>query len=339
MKQVLFISVPILLLVTLFANSQTRMSRKEYIDTYKVIAIHEMHRSGIPASITMAQGCLESENGNSVLSRKSNNHFGIKCRNDWNGARVFHNDDKLNECFRKYETVEDSYDDHTNFLMGNSRYDYLFKLSHNDYEAWAHGLKKAGYATDPQYAHRLIKIIEDEKLYLLDKVTPEELVQHSTLQDKGQKFDSDQKPNQVEDVRDKVVETFEKLTLDPFDNPEIKTVNGLAVIYAKAGDTYESIAREFDLKNWEIYLYNDLPRDAVQPKVDELIYIERKRYNAPKGFDKHIVKPQETMWAISQKYGIKLKHLYRLNRMKKDASPIVGNPLYLRKRKPKSEVR
>ena len=339
MKQVLFITVPILLLITLFANSQTKMSRKEYIDTYKEIAIHEMHRSGIPASITMAQGCLESSNGNSVLARKSNNHFGIKCRNDWNGARVYHNDDKLNECFRKYQTVEESYDDHTNFLMANSRYAYLFKLSPKDYEAWAQGLKKAGYATDPQYAHRLIKIIKDEKLYLLDDVTPEELVKHNILKEEGQKFDPNKKPTQVEETRNKVVETFENLTLNPYDNPKIKTVNGLSAIYAIAGDTYESIAREFDLKTWEIYLYNDLSKEAVQPKVDELIYLERKRYNAPKSFDKHIVKPQETMHSISQKYGIKLNRLYHLNRMKKGEKPIVGNPLYLRKRKPKSEIR
>ena len=337
MKQVLFITVPILLLITLFANSQTKMSRKEYIDTYKEIAIHEMHRSGIPASITMAQGCLESSNGNSVLARKSNNHFGIKCRSDWKGARVYHNDDKLNECFRKYQTVEESYTDHTNFLMANSRYDYLFKLSHKDYEAWAHGLKKAGYATDPQYAHRLIKIIKDEKLYLLDDITPEELIVQNKIEKEGVKFDPNEKPSQLDEVREKVVETLDNLTLDPFDRPEVKTVNGLSAIYAKAGDTYESIAREFDLKIWEVHLYNDLPKDAFQPKVNELVYLERKRYNAPKGFEKHIVKPQETMHDISQKYGIKLNRLYHLNRLRKGEKPVVGDPLYLRKRKPKSE--
>lgn len=339
MKQVLFITIPILLLITLFANSQTKMSRKEYIDTYKEIAIYEMHYSGIPASVTMAQACLESSNGNSALSRKSNNHFGIKCRNDWKGARVYHNDDKLNECFRKYQTVEKSFDDHTAFLMANPRYAYLFKLSHKDYKAWSHGLKKAGYATDPQYAHRLIKIIEAEKLYLLDEVTPEELVQRNVLKEEGQKFDPNKKPNDLEKTRDNVIEAFENLSLDPYDNPNIKTVNGLSVIYAKAGDTYESIARKFELKTWEVYLYNDLSKDAIQPNVDEMVYLERKRYNAPKGFEKHVVKPQETMHIISQKYGVRLNRLYHLNRMENGEKPIVGNFLYLRKRKPKSEVR
>lgn len=339
MKQVIFITFSILLLVTLFANSQTKMSRKEYIDLYKEIAIREMHRSGIPASITMAQGCLESGNGNSVLARKSDNHFGIKCRGDWKGARVYHNDDKLNECFRKYRSVQESYIDHTNFLMENNRYAYLFNISHKDYNAWAKGLKAAGYATDPKYPVRLIKIIKDEKLYLLDDVKPEELTNHNILKEQGKRFDPEATRNKLDETKDKVLETFENIKLSPYSTRDVKTVNGLNVIYAKAGDNYESIAREFDLKTWEIYLYNDLPREAFQPKINELIYIERKRYNAPKGFNTHILKPQESMRDVSQLYGMKMSRLYRLNRLGKGEKPIVGDPLYLRKKKPKSEVR
>lgn len=339
MKQVLFITITILLLVTLFANSQTKLSRKEYIDMYKDIAIREMHRSGIPASITMAQGCLESDNGNSVLAKKSANHFGIKCKGDWKGARVYHNDDELNECFRKYRTVEESFIDHSNFLMENDRYKYLFKLSPKDYNAWAKGLKAAGYATDPKYPHRLIKIIEDEKLFLLDDVKLEDLPQHDILKEQGKKFDPNATRDKLEETKDRVLESFDNIKLNPFDGRDVKTVNGLDAIYAKGGDTYESIAREFNLKTWEIYLYNDLSRDEIQPKVDELIYLVRKRYNAPKGFDKHILKPQETMRDISQKYGMKMSRLYRLNRLKEGEIPIVGDPLYLRKKKPKSEMR
>ncbi|MCF8362936.1 MAG: glucosaminidase domain-containing protein [Prolixibacteraceae bacterium] len=328
MKQILVISISALLMVTLFANSQTRMSRSEYIDQYKALAIKEMHRSGIPASITMAQGCLESGNGNSKLSRRSNNHFGIKCRNDWKGARVYHHDDALNECFRKYRTVEESYIDHTDFLMQNGRYSFLFQLGHTNYKAWARGLKKAGYATDPKYANRLIKIIEDEKLYLLDEVEPGELAQYIP------KIETDDK-NALDNAREKVIETFDNLKINPYDNREVMIVNGLEAIRAMPGDTYESIAREMDMKRWEVIHYNDLPKDAVQPKKNELIYLERKRYNAPKGHEKHRVQAGQTMHDVAQKYGIKLNRLYRLNRMDKEQEARSGQVLYLRKKKPR----
>jgi LysM repeat protein len=329
MKQSLFIIVTILLFITLFANSQTRMSRKEYIDTYKNIAIKEMHRSGIPASITMAQGCLESENGNSVLARKSNNHFGIKCKKDWKGARTYYNDDKLHECFRVYRSVEDSYIDHTNFLMENPRYRHLFNLSHKDYNAWAHGLKKAGYATDRNYAPRLIKIIKDEELYLLDEITPEQLPDQNILAREG-------KTNRIDKAKNKVQEAFDNITLNPYQQREVLEINGLEAIYTIAGDTYESIAREFNMKLWEIYLYNDLPRDAPQPPVNTFLYLERKNYVAQKGNDFHVLKPGETMHDVAQKYGITLNRLYRLNRMKKGEKPVAGNKLYLRKKKPRN---
>ncbi|MFA9391736.1 MAG: glucosaminidase domain-containing protein [Prolixibacteraceae bacterium] len=338
MKQVLLITISILLFITLFANSQTRLSRREYIDAYKEIAIVEMLRSGIPASITMAQGCLESENGNSSLARKSNNHFGIKCKSDWKGARVYHNDDKLNECFRKYQSVEDSYVDHTNFLVQNPRYAYLFKISHTDYNAWAKGLKAAGYATDPNYAHRLIKIIEDENLALLDNVTADQLPRHDILAEKGKRFNPEENRNKWKETGEKVLESIEDLKIDPYGRRDVKEMNGLEIIYVVGGDTYESIAREFNLKEWEIYFYNDLPKGEKQPVANTFLYLQRKHYIAQKGNDKHVVLPQESMWSISQKYGVKLSRLYRLNRMEKEDKPIVGDPLYLRKRKPKSEA-
>ncbi|MDA3880925.1 MAG: glucosaminidase domain-containing protein [Prolixibacteraceae bacterium] len=327
MKQILFISIIALLLVTLFANSQTRISRSEYIDMYKILAIQEMHRSGIPASITMAQGCLESGNGNSKLARRSNNHFGIKCRNDWQGARVYHHDDALNECFRKYRTVEESYIDHTEFLIQNSRYSFLFKLSHDDYKGWAQGLKKAGYATDPKYPQRLIKIIEDEKLHLLDKVKPGELAQY-VPNIKTEK-------NSYEQALEKIDETFENIKINPFRDREIFTINELEAIRAIPGDTYESIAREMNMKKWEVIHYNDLPKDAVQPEKDELIYLKRKRYNAPKGNEQHKVQAGESMRDIAQKYGMKMNRLYRLNRMDKDQEARNGQVLNLRKKKPR----
>lgn len=339
MKQILFVSIALLLFITLFANSQTKISRKEYIDLYKEIAIREMHRSGIPASITLAQGCLESENGNSVLARKSNNHFGIKCKNDWKGASVLHHDDELNECFRKYQHVEESYIDHTDFLVQNARYAYLFKISHKDYQAWAKGLKAAGYATDPNYAEKLIKIIEEEELHQYDNVKENELPRHDILAEQGKRHDPEKGRKKLNEAQEKIGQTIDDWKVDPFSRREVKQKNGRKIIYVQGGDTYQSIAREFNLKEWEIYFYNDLPRDAQQPIANDFLYLERKRYVAEKGKDQHVVLPQESMWSISQDYGIKLSRLYHFNRMKDDEKPVVGDPLNLRKRKPKAEGR
>lgn len=155
------------LLLFSFQLSAQNMTRNEYIDKYKDESIYQMKKYKIPASITLAQGILESGNGNSELAKKSNNHFGIKCHSDWQGERVYHDDDKKNECFRKYNKVRDSYDDHSKFLL-RPRYAALFEYALTDYKSWAIGLKKAGYATNPNYAKHLIKIIEENELYKLD---------------------------------------------------------------------------------------------------------------------------------------------------------------------------
>ncbi|MBI2729508.1 MAG: glucosaminidase domain-containing protein [Sphingobacteriales bacterium] len=140
------------------------ISIEEYVNTYKEMAMEEMKRTGVPAAITLAQGILETENGNSVLVKKSNNHFGIKCKEDWKGPSVSHTDDAPWECFRKYESAEESYRDHSNFLKTRKYYASLFEIDPTDYKAWAYGLKKAGYATNPQYAQQLIKYIETYNL-------------------------------------------------------------------------------------------------------------------------------------------------------------------------------
>ena len=145
------------------------IERKDYIKEYNSLAIKEMKRSGIPASITLAQAMLESDNGNSTLARKANNHFGIKCHSSWKGAKVYHDDDKRNECFRKYKSIYSSYIDHSDFITNNNRYQFLFELSLSDYKAWAKGLQKAGYATSRTYAELLIKIIDNNQLYVYDQ--------------------------------------------------------------------------------------------------------------------------------------------------------------------------
>ena len=149
------------------SNAQN-LTRLQYINKYKDVAIRQMHKHKIPASIILAQACLESDNGNSTLARKANNHFGIKCHEGWKGKKYRHDDDARRECFRRYDNVIDSFTDHSYFLISGSRYNSLFDLKITDYKAWAHGLKAAGYATNPKYAKLLIDIIEDYKLYRYD---------------------------------------------------------------------------------------------------------------------------------------------------------------------------
>lgn len=330
MKRSCIVFVVIFFFISVVSSAQTKMTRREYIDTYKELAIREMHRSGIPASITLAQACLESDNGNSKLATEAKNHFGIKCKSSWNGPRAFHNDDEQNECFRKYQEILDSYVDHTDFLLANPRYAFLFKISHLDYEAWAKGLRTAGYATDPNYPARLIKIIDEEQLMRYDRIKPEELTQPDILAEKGKKFDPEKARMEAQERNKKTFGEF-YLTLSP-QRREAKKVNGLDAILVEEGDTYASIAEEFEMKEWEIRTYNDLHKDSPEPKIDDVLYLVRKRFIAEKGNDTHVVRPQESMWSISQKYGIKMSRLYWLNRMKNDQAPVVGDTLNLRKR-------
>ncbi len=293
--------------------SVSQTTRKEYIEKYQVLAIEEMNRSGIPASIKMAQACLESSNGNSVLSKMSNNHFGIKCKSTWTGKTVKHDDDEKDECFRKYSSVEDSYIDHTNFLMASPRYFSLFQLRPDDYIGWAHGLKKAGYATAPDYAHRLIKIIEDNQLFRLDyKISNDQLMVAET------QFHSKNVSN--------------NLTINLYQSRQITKRNHLKSVVAKTGDTYEILAQEFGIKAWELYNFNDQPI-GYQPQNNEVVYIEAKHRKAVKGVLTHKVNPAETMHYISQLYGIKLNPLYKRNRMKYGEQPRTEEVIYLRKRR------
>jgi LysM repeat protein len=289
--------------------SQT--TRKEYIERYQVLAIEEMNRTGIPASIKMAQACLESSNGNSVLSIKSNNHFGIKCKSTWTGKTVKHDDDEKNECFRKYNSVEESYIDHSNFLMSSPRYFSLFQLQPDDYVSWAHGLKKAGYATANDYAQRLIKIIEENQLYRLDyKISNEQLAA------------SKHKQINTNDVLDNIF-------INPYQSHQITKLNNLKSVVANTGDTYEILAQELGIKEWELYKFNDQPIGYV-PQNNEVVYIESKYRKTAKGVLTHKVNPGETMHYISQVYGIKLKPLYKRNRMKYGDQPRTEQIIYLR---------
>ena len=305
----------ILLFILIGLATHAQMTREQYILRYQLLAIEEMGRSGIPASIKMAQAVLESGNGNSLLSRNSNNHFGIKCKSNWRGQRVYHDDDERGECFRKYKSVEESYIDHTNFLMGNPRYAFLFTLPPDDYKRWAKGLKEAGYATARHYDNSLIKIIEDHQLYRLDqKQTIRPLLANS----KSPVFN-----NGMSD----------KLTINPFNGRQTININDLKAVIAREGDTYEVIAQSLRIEDWELYNFNDQPQ-GYRPQPNEVVYIEQKHRKASKNVEIHTVSEGETLHFISQMYGLKLKPLYRRNRMKPGEQPQTGEVVYLRKRKP-----
>lgn len=295
----------------LTAASQT--TRKEYIERYQLLAVGEMIRTGIPASITMAQACLESSDGNSPLSKISNNHFGIKCKSTWTGNTVTYDDDEKNECFRKYDSVEESFIDHSNFLMNSPRYSALFQLPHDDYIGWAHGLKNAGYATAKDYAYRLIKIIEDYQLYRLDY-----------------RADNDQLVVADASVNSKYVSN--NLSINAFKTHQIIKRNGIKSVVAREGDTYEMLAQELGEEAWELYKFNDQMEGYI-PQANEVVYIKQKHRRAPKGTLTHTVEPGETMHYISQLHGIRLKPLYKRNRMKFGEQPRTEEVIYLRNRR------
>ena len=288
--------------------SEKKLTPEDYIGRYKEDAIKEMYQYGIPASITLAQGMLESGNGNSALSVYANNHFGIKCHKEWDGPTYILDDDEKNECFRKYKDVLDSYSDHSQFLRSRDRYAFLFELPKTDYKAWARGLKEAGYATHPTYAEQLIDLIEKYKLNELDK---EVVLTMRNIKEKAPQV---------------------KLNLR-----QVLKFNHTKFIITKTGDSFYKIANDFDLELEDLMKYNDFVKgEKIIPY--EKIYVEAKRRKALEPY--HVVTKGETMESISQLHGIRLSSLYKKNRMKPgDAQPKAGTVLFLRKKKPKEEIK
>lgn len=289
---------------SVYGQNTKKTTRQEYIDTYKDLAVREMKRTGIPASITLAQGILESGDGNSRLAIKANNHFGIKCH-DWKGKKIRHDDDDNNECFRKYKSVYESYRDHSEFLTSKQRYASLFELEPTDYKGWAKGLKKAGYATSNDYHKALIKIIEENQLYSLDQgveISAEAGIRLAAAS-------ADEKTIQGRKIYER---------------------NRIKYIIADKGDTYGGISEELDLLPWELRKYNEM---AEGSEIDsgQVLYIQPKRNRAVAGKKIHTVKEGETMYSISQLYGIKLDALYSKNLMEKGTEPEISQTLQLRK--------
>jgi uncharacterized FlgJ-related protein len=301
-----------------------------YIEKFKNAAINEMNRAGIPASITLSQGILESDNGNSILARKANNHFGIKCH-DWTGKSVKMDDDEKNECFRKYKSVDESFHDHSEFLRNSSRYKSLFSLDRMDYKGWAKGLKKAGYATSKSYANDLIQIIEESNLHQYDIAMVEKLTRRQKREKARQeaKLKAEIAAKNKNLPSDSVVETPSEFTVNIEKHP-VYVRNRRDFVMVKAGDTYNQLTRELNLLPWELAMFNEIDKGKPLIPGSEL-YLQPKRNQAARGYDVHIVQPGETMYLIAQKYGIKLKFLYKKNCMTEGSEPAIGQKLKLRK--------
>lgn len=323
--QQIYTSCISLILISTVCFGQKRMSRADYIEKYKEWAINEMKNSGIPASITLAQGILESDCGNSELAVNANNHFGIKCHSDWKGDRMYHDDDKDQECFRKYDNASESFHDHTYFLVTKSRYQDLFTLKSTDYKGWAKGLKAAGYATDPSYATRLIDIIEDMELYKLD---------YDIKNPSSKKENTETQTPTVTAPKKTTTPTVKnngsfRFEINPLGKHETAYNNGVRYIRLRDGDTAERIAIEFHILVSDLWSYNDLKGDEDLSTM-RYLYLGTKHNRSHRDCPTHVVTSGETLWSISQKYGIKLKRLARRNNISEDEKLKAGTILNLR---------
>lgn len=285
-----------------------KYTRAEYIAMWADVAVREMHEHGIPASITLAQAILESGDGNSELARKANNHFGIKCH-DWKGKKSYHDDDRKGECFRRYDSADESFHDHSLFLK-RSRYLFLYEYKITDYKSWAKGLKKAGYATNPKYSQLLIRLIEENDLHRYDRVKPGKRVPEP---DRRPKTDKDSEAIVIH--IDRGLEVF-------------KSDNRIKYIVADRDYTPDELADRMNMGGWQIRKYNDLDRGERIEK-DERIYLQPKR-NKSRNVETHVVRDGETLRDISQRYGVKMKKILKRSDLPKDYRIRVGDTLHLR---------
>lgn len=277
-----------LLSTALGAQSTT----EKYIEEWSPIAVQNMNQFGIPASIILAQGILESGSGQSYLAREANNHFGIKCHRDWNGRKVYKDDDAKDECFRAYRKAQESFDDHAEFLKTRSRYAALFELNPTDYKAWAKGLKKAGYATNPKYDKLLIDLIDRNQLYRYD------VMQYNP--------DNQTVPLLVN-----------------------RSDNGVKYVIVRPGDSFERIAELTDRRVEELMEYNELRYDDSL-SVGQFLYLQPKRRRAARAHKTHKIAPGESMHQIAQRYAIRMSELYQRNQIKTGEQAAVGRVLKLR---------
>lgn len=291
----------------------------EYIRKYSDLAVSEMRRTGVPASITLAQGILESNSGQSKLAVKGNNHFGIKCHNDWDGRTMRLDDDARRECFRVYPDASASFRDHSDFLRYRDRYKPLFDLDPEDYKGWARGLKKAGYATDPSYAGKLISLIERYELYRYDRAV--EVEQEAPLEIESPR-----------EISSELVGKNYRETVRVSLQRSVYETNGVPFIYSVKGESLRSIASANGLFPGELLKFNDLDEDVP---LDEgtVVYLARKKAQAAKGVSKYVVGADgETLWEISQRFGVRLDALEKMNPMLVGIRLEEGDTVQLRKK-------
>ena len=297
MRRKTILLAAVMMLVTLKTVAQTN-AYDLYISQYWSMAVEQMQSYRVPASITLAQGIIETNAGKSMLCTKANNHFGIKCSRGWTGPYVLANDDYPNERFRSYRSARESYEDHSKFLTQNPRYAFLFKLSPTDYRSWAYGLKSAGYATNPRYADLLIGLIEDYQLYRFDN-------------------SRDIKPRQIQRLENKA-------------EHQVYFNNDNYYVIAREGDTFKSISKETGVSRRRIAKYNELPKDYVL-QAGDVLYMEKKKKHAEKAYKGKLIAVQqgESLYTIAQRYGIQLKSLYRMNNLPADAQAYAGMELFV----------
>ena len=305
--------------VSLFGQPHEKGDREIYLDQWKDEAIYQMAVHGIPASITLAQGILESGDGKSSLAARSNNHFGIKCHSDWKGQTVRHDDDRKGECFRAYDDAAQSFEDHSLFLK-KSRYESLFQLDITDYKNWAKGLKKCGYATNSKYDKLLIDLIERHELTAYDQEGIALLSERNAF------------ANNLADKKKKENQLNPRNPLEFSGNRELGiSENYIQFIIAQTGDDYDQLAVELDMMPWQLYRYNEVKRkrkgEAYTPEVGDIIYLQPKRTRGKSPW--LVLEENETLWAASQRCGVKLSSLLRKNRLSSAMSLEPGQRLSL----------
>lgn len=348
-----FLAVITVITIALGSHAQTS-AIANYVNTYKELAINEMIRTGVPASITLAQGIVETEAGQSDLVKQSNNHFGIKCKTEWTGGKVYHDDDEKQECFRSYASAEDSYRDHSDFLKNRPNYAFLFKLDPTDYQGWAKGLKKAGYATSNVYAQMLSKIIVDNNLQQYTLLALERqrngnsnqpvLVRNNTPAPAA-------KPDNEPVVRDNDAELEQKAAVAsgnttaapavvaqtavkaPTYPSGVFTINNTRVIFAGEGTSLFAVANYYNLAYQKLLDFNELGQTDILAS-GQLIFLERKPKKGEKDF--HLVENAETIELIAQREGVRLENLLAYNRMNKGMQPATGEKVYLRGNAPQT---
>jgi hypothetical protein len=291
---------------------------QEYIDRFKDLAISEMQRTGVPASVTLAQGILESENGNGALVRKSNNHFGIKCKSSWTGNSVSHNDDERGECFRKYDSAEESYRDHSDFLKGSDRYASLFSLDPRDYKAWCYGLKRAGYATNPRYPEILIKYIDNYNLQQYSLIA---------LGGRGPVQDLAYSPGSGYSAGGDISMDSSSSDETAPSEPRVENFHGLNRIFVSAGTSLLALASRLDISLSRLMEYNDLESDGLLNK-NQWIYTERKKAEGVN--DSYIAGAGATLWDVSQITGVQRRQLLLFNPDVPASGPIDGLTVWLK---------